>query len=204
MVQALNGGETVVGDERRAEFTKLLHEVQAGGPDAREALFVAAYAELRRIAGSLMRQERPGHTLQPTELVHDAWLKLVDQARVAWTDRAHFLNIAGRAMRQVLVDHARRRGAAKRMAGVQRVTFDDEAGHGAAAIIDVLSLHDALERFSQLDPRAAQVVEARIFGGMSVEEVAHVLDVSTRTVELDWTVARRWLARELRDTGHGR
>jgi RNA polymerase sigma factor (TIGR02999 family) len=150
-----------------------------------------------------MRRERPGHTLQPTELVHEAWFKLVDQTRVAWSDRVHFLNIAGRAMRQVLVDHARRHAALKRAAGVQRVTFDDEAGHGAAATFEILALHEALDRFSALDPRGAQIVEARVFGGMTVEEVAHVLGVSTRTVELDWTVARRWLARELKGPQDG-
>jgi RNA polymerase sigma factor (TIGR02999 family) len=106
-------------------------------------------------------------------------------------------------MRQVLVEHARRRGAMKRADRVNRVTFNDEAGHGASDGVDVLALHEALERFSALDPRAAQVVEARVFGGMSVDEVAHVLDVSKRTVELDWTVARRWLARELKDGAHG-
>src|SRR5688572_24750285 len=150
-----------------------------------------------------MRRERPGHTLQPTELVHNAWFKLVDQTQVAWTDRAHFLNIAGRAMRQVLVDHARRRGAMKRADAADRVTFNDDAGHGAVASFEVLDLHDALDRLAALDPRGAQVVEARVFGGMNVEEVAHVLGVSKRTVENDWTVARRWLSRELKDRGHG-
>jgi RNA polymerase sigma factor (TIGR02999 family) len=150
-----------------------------------------------------MRRERAGHTLQPTELVHSAWFKLVDQKQVAWTDRVHFLNIAGRAMRQVLVDHARRHAALKRAAEQQRITFDDEAGHGAAATFEVLALHEALEKFSRLDSRAAQIVEARVFGGMTVEEVAHVLGVSTRTVELDWTVARRWLARELKGSRDG-
>jgi len=192
-----------VSDPLRTDLTRLIQDVQGGAPAAREALFEAAYAQLRRIAGALMRRERPGHTLQPTELVHGAWLKLVDQTRVAATDRAHFLNIAGRAMRQVLVDHARRRGAAKRADRLNRVTFDDEAGHGVTEGVDVLALHEALERFSALDARAAQVVEARVFGGMSVDEVAHVLGVSRRTVELDWTVARRWLARELR-VDHGR
>jgi RNA polymerase sigma factor (TIGR02999 family) len=192
-----------VGEPERSDLTALLGGVRRGDAAAREALFDAAYGQLRRIAGALMREERPGHTLQPTELVHDAWLKLVDPARAAWTDRAHFLNIAGRAMRQVLVDHARRRGALKRGDAARRVTFDDDAGHGASAGFDVLALHDALERFSALDPRAAQVVEARVFGGMSVDEVAHVLDVSKRTVEHDWTMARRWLARELRDTADG-
>lgn len=167
-------------------------------------MFEATYAQLRRIAGALIRRERPGHTLDPTELVHDAWLKLVDQSRVAWTDRAHFLNIAGRAMRQVLVDHARRRGARKRLDRVERVTFNDDAGHGASATFELLALHEALDRFCALDARAAHVVEARVFGGMTTAEVAHVLNVSTRTVELDWTVARRWLARELREGAHGR
>ena len=182
----------------------MLADARQGAPAALEAVFDATYAQLRRIAGALMRRERPGHTLQPTELVHDAWLKLVDQTKVAWTDRAHFLNIAGRAMRQVLVDHARRRGARKRPDGADRVTFDDAAGHGAAATFEVLALHEALERFTALDARAAHVVEARVFGGMTTQEVAHVLNVSTRTVELDWTVARRWLARELREGADGR
>jgi RNA polymerase sigma factor (TIGR02999 family) len=117
---------------------------------------------------------------------------------VDWTDRAHFLNIAGRAMRQILVDYARRRGAAKRPGGFDRVTFSDDAGHGASATVEILALHDALDRLAALDPRCAQVIEARIFGGMTVGEVAHVMNVSTRTVEADWTVGRRWLARELR------
>ena len=185
------------------DLTDLLSNCRSGSPAAREALLAATYDQLRRIAGALMRRERPGHTLQPTELVHDAWFKLVDQTRVAWVDRVHFLNIAGRAMRQVLVDHARRHGALKRAAAVQRVTFDDDAGHGSAASFEVLALHEALERFSVLDPRAAQIVESRVFGGMTVEEVAHVLGVSTRTVELDWTVARRWLARELKGPRDG-
>ena len=193
-----------MADEPPIDLSGLLADARRGAPAALEAVFDATYAELRRIAGALMRRERPGHTLQPTELVHDAWLKLVDQSRVAWTDRAHFLNIAARAMRQVLVDHARRRGARKRLDGVERVTFNDDAGHGATASFEVLALHEALERFTVLDARAAQVVEARVFGGMTTQEVAHVLNVSTRTVELDWTVARRWLARELREGADGR
>lgn len=180
------------------DFTDLLAEVRRGTPSTLEAVFETTYAELRRIAGAIMRRERPGHTIQPTELVHITWMKLVDQARVDFTDRAHFLNIAARAMRQILVDHARRRAAGKRFAGAERVTFDDDAGHGARAGVEILALHDALDRFAAVDPRAAKVVEARVFGGMNVREVAHVLDVSTRTVELDWTLARRWLARELR------
>jgi RNA polymerase sigma factor (TIGR02999 family) len=185
------------------DLTGLLHDVQRGDPTAREALIEATYAQLRRIAGALMRQERPNHTLQPTEVVHHAWFKLFDHTRVAWSDRVHFLNVAARAMRQVLVDHARERAAMKRGTPADRVTFDDEAGHGAVASVEILALHEALERFAALDPRAAQVVEARIFGGMTVEEVAAALEVSRRTVELDWTVARRWLAKALKDERHG-
>lgn len=182
-----------------ADITGLLAAARQGQPAAIDALFDATYPQLRRIAGALMRRERPGHTLQPTELVHDAWLKLFDQGQVDWSDRAHFLNIAGRAMRQILVDYARRRGAAKRPCGLDRVTFSDEAGHGSSATVEILALHDALDRLAALDPRGAQVVEARVFAGMTVREVAHVLNVSTRTVETDWTVGRRWLARELRE-----
>lgn len=188
-----------MADPTPTDLSGLLTSAQRGDAVALEAVFEATYQQLRRIAGSLMRRERPGHTLQPTELVHDAWLKLVDQTRVAWTDRAHFMNIAGRAMRQVLVDHARKRGAQKRLDGIERVTFNDEAGHGAAATFEILALHEALDRFSAIDARAAQVVASRVFGGMTTQEVAHVLNVSTRTVELDWTVARRWLARELKE-----
>ena len=188
-----------MADATPNDLSGLLADAQRGAPDALQAVFEATYQQLRRIAGSLMRRERVDHTLQPTALVHDAWLKLVDQSRVHWTDRAHFLNIAGRAMRQVLVDHARKRGAGKRLHGVERVTFSEDAGHGAAATFEVLALHEALDRFAVLDQRAAHVVEARVFGGMTTQEVAHVLNVSTRTVELDWTVARRWLARELRE-----
>ena len=196
---------SILSDQSRpSDLTELVSNCRSGSPAAQEILLAAAYDQLRRIAGALMRRERAGHTLQPTELVHNAWFKLVDQTRVAWTDRVHFLNIAARAMRQVLVDHARRHGAQKRAALEHRITFNDEAGHGAAATFEVLALHDALEKFSTLDPRAARIVEARVFGGMTVEEVAHALGVSTRTVELDWTVARRWLARELKGRRDGR
>lgn len=181
------------------DFASLLADARKGTPAALDAVFEAAYAQLRRIAGAQMRRERPDHTLQATELVHDAWLKMVDHSRADWTDRAHFLNIAARAMRQILVDHARRRGAGKRLRGLQRVTFTEEAGLAASASFEILALHEALDRFNTVDPRAARVVEARVFGGMTTREVAHVLNVSTRTVETDWTVARRWLARALKE-----
>ena len=173
------------------DFTELVSNCRSGSPGAREALLAATYEQLRRIAGALMRRERPGHTLQPTELVHDAWFKLVDQTRVAWVDRVHFLNIAGRAMRQVLVDHARRHAAVKRAAEVQRITFDDEAGHGSAATFEVLALHEALERFGALDPRGAHIVEARVFGGMTVAEAQRLKELEKENARLKRLLAER-------------
>jgi RNA polymerase sigma-70 factor, ECF subfamily len=164
---------------------------------ASEQLAEALYPELRRLAGSLMRRERADHTLQPTALVGEAFLRLVDQTKTDWKDRAHFLGIAARVMRQVLVDHARRHAAAKRGAGVQRVTFDDAAGVSGGQVVDLLVVNDALERLAALDERGARVVEMRVFAGLTIEEIAHVLGVSKRTVDADWAMARLWLAREL-------
>ncbi len=163
---------------------------------ASDQLAELLYPELRRLAGRLMRRERADHTLQPTALVGEAFLRMVDQTRTGWKDRAHFLGIAARVMRQVLVDHARRHAAAKRGAGIQRVTFDEAAGAGAQ-VLDLLVVNDALDRLDALDNRGARVVELRVFGGLSVEEIAHVLGVSKRTVDGDWAMARLWLAREL-------
>jgi RNA polymerase sigma factor (TIGR02999 family) len=145
-----------------------------------------------------MRRERRDHTLQPTALVGEVFLRLVDQTRIAWRDRAHFLGVAARVMRQILVDHARRHGAAKRGAGVWRVTFDESLGHGLPKDIEIVALHEALARLGEIDPRGAQVVELRVFGGSTVEEIAQTLGVSKRTVDGDWAVARMWLARELK------
>ncbi len=188
----------------RSEVTRLLLECNARGAGAANAsrrLFEMVYDELRRLAGALMRHERVDHTLQPTALVHEAFLRLVGPAHIEWKDRAHFMGIAARAMRQILVDHARRHGAGKRGGGLQRVTLtgvEPVAPHDA---VEILELHDVLERFAVLDQRAAQVVELRVFGGLSVQETAHLLDVSSRTVDGDWAVARMWLSRELGSGG---
>lgn len=189
---------------RTGEVTRLLRAARAGDASAIDRIVPLVYEDLRRVARRQLGRGFGNESVRPTELVHDAYVKLSIGGAAAAVDRAHFLAIAARAMRQVLVDHARRRGARKRLDGVERVTFDDDAGHGATASFEVLALHEALERFTVLDARAAQVVEARVFGGMTTQEVAHVLKVSTRTVELDWTVARRWLARELRAGADGR
>jgi RNA polymerase sigma-70 factor, ECF subfamily len=152
-------------DAVRPEITRLLREYSPSDPDTAERLFEAIYPELRRLARSLMRREREGHTMQPTELAHDAYLKLVDQTAVLAKDRAHFLGIAARAMRQILVDHARRRRALKRGAVMERVTFNEMLGHGAREDVELLALDEALTTLAAKDERAARVVELRLFVG---------------------------------------
>ena len=156
--------------------------------------------ELRRVAGGLMRRERADHTLQPTALVHEAYLRLVDETAVAWENRAHFFGVAARAMRQILIEHARRRGAAKRGGGWQRLTLDG-LQIAAASDVEVLELEEALQQLEKMDERMARVVELRLFGGLKVDEVARVLGISRRTVYVDWRVARLWLVHQLAGDG---
>lgn len=187
-------------DPARSEVTRILHSLSEGGPpeaSATDRLFALIYDELHAIADAYMRRERSGHTLQPTALVHEAYLKLVEGPPAAWQGRSHFLGIAARAMRQILIDHARRRGAAKRGGGLERVTVDESELVDERGSLDLLDLDEALRRFAALDDRAARVVEMRVFGGMTAAESADVLGVSSRTVEHDWSVARLWLGREL-------
>ncbi len=187
-------------DPPQTEVTRILLDLSAQGsaaPAATERLFNLVYDELRSIAGAYMRRERAEHTLQATALVHEAFLRLVDQTHIQWQNRAHFMGIAARAMRQILIDHARRKSTEKRGGGWERVTLDEGAEAGSELGLNVLELDEALSRFAALDDRAARVVELRVFGGMTVEESAHVLGVSPRTVNNDWSVARMWLTREL-------
>jgi RNA polymerase sigma factor (TIGR02999 family) len=187
---------------RAGEATKLLLELRATSgavrADATARLAELLYPELRQIAGRLMRRERGDHTLQPTAVVHEAFLRLAGGRAVDWQDRAHFLGIAARVMRRVLVEHARRRAAAKRGAGQHQVTLDEGLLPRTDPAFGMLALDDVLTRLAVLDARAAQVAELRVFGGMTVREAAEELGVSTRTVDNDWTMARLWLARELR------
>jgi RNA polymerase sigma-70 factor, ECF subfamily len=180
------------------DVTRLLHELTAGRAGAIDDLMPLVYGELRRIAERHMRREGVGHTLQPTALVNEAYLKLVDQTRARWESRTHFLCVASAAMRRILVDHARGRLRQKRGAEFRRVDIDDVLEHVASFDDDVLELHEALDRLAALDERQARVVELRFFGGLSVEEVAEALDVSKRTVEGEWTHAKAWLGHELR------
>ena len=184
------------------EITPLLAAWAGGDPAAGEQLLPAVYAELRRQAARAMRREGPEHTLQATALVHEAYLRLADQ-HVAWRNRAHFFGVAAQQMRRVLVDHARARRATKRGGGARAITLEGVAagpGDGVAAderAIDVLALHEALERLALLDAEQARLVELRYFAGLSIEETAETLGVSPATVKREWAVARTWLRREL-------
>jgi RNA polymerase sigma factor (TIGR02999 family) len=165
-----------------------------------EQLLQVVYDELHTIAGRHLRRERPGHTLQPTALVHEAYLRLVGGNGLSAVDRVHFLRAASRAMRQALVDHARARGAVKRGGGLA-VTLDEAIAGHEAPIIDMLALDDALTRLGAAEPRWAQVVELKFFSGLDVPDIAHALGVSAATVKRDWQFARAWLARELGTDG---
>ena len=179
------------------DVTGLLVAWSDGDEAASERLMEAVYAELRRLARGYMRGERPDHSLPPTALVHEAYLKLVDQRRVHWQNRAHFFAIAAHVMRRLLVDHARAHGAAKRGAGVTVPLQDIDVG-GDAPDIDVLALDAALDQLAAIDRRQSRLVELRFFGGMTVEETATVLGVAPITVKRDWALAKAWLYRELR------
>jgi RNA polymerase sigma factor (TIGR02999 family) len=183
--------------KKPSEVTQLLHELGVGGQPATDRLFAAVYQELRNLAEQFFRKERPDQTLQATALVHEAYLKLLDQRNVDWQGRAHFLGVAAQAMRRILLDHARRRGAAKRGGGWQRITLNDKLIPGLEPDAGLLALDAALEKLAELDSRQAQMVELRFFAGLSVEEVAKVLGMSKRSVEREWTMVRAWLRREL-------
>jgi RNA polymerase sigma factor (TIGR02999 family) len=189
----------------RLDVTALLRAHAAGDPDALAQLLPHVYDELRRIARGRLRHERADHTFSTSEVVHEAFLKLAPLDRVEWQSRAHFYAIASRAMRNVLIDYAERRGSAKRGGGQRPLSFDELLeGHTAAAerpIEDLLALNDALARLEELDPRKARVVECRFFGGLSLDETAEALGSSPATVSRDWTFARAWLHRELVSPG---
>jgi RNA polymerase sigma factor (TIGR02999 family) len=189
-----------MSSDRQGDLTALLTAARNGGEGARERLVAAIYAELRRIAGGLMRRERPDHTLQPSALVHEALLRLLGgDALDDHPDRRYLFAAATRAMRQVLVDHARRRGAVRRTDGRARRPLDEALAALEEQGLEILALQEALELLTQEHPRPAQVVDLRFFGGLSVPDVARVLGVSDTTVEGDWRFARAWLRGRLGD-----
>ena len=175
------------------EVTELLQAWSEGNVAARDLLMPLVYEDLRRRASAYLRRERPGHTLQPTALVHEAYLRLVDQRRVEWRNRAQFFGVAAEMMRRVLVDHARANRAARRSGLFSRVTLDPEMAVTQPVDVDVLDLDAALERLAAFDRRKSQIAELRFFGGLSLKEAGDVLNVSLATVERDWQVARAWL-----------
>jgi RNA polymerase sigma factor (TIGR02999 family) len=185
------------------EVERLLARAAAGDERAMADLMPLVYDELRRIAGRYMRRERPGQTIQATALVHEAYLRLLKDRAKDWHTRAHFVGIAANAMRQILVERARARHAAKRGGGGERVTIDEGAVAGPSAPVDVEALDEALERLAALDARQARIVELRFFGGLTVEEAADVVGISPATLKRDWTVARAWLKRELDERDRG-
>jgi RNA polymerase sigma factor (TIGR02999 family) len=179
-------------------ITQLLRGARDGDGSSVERLLLIVYEELRGIAKSYIRRERADHTLEPTALVHEAFIRLLDQAGgVDWNDRAHFRGVAARAMRQILVDHARRKGAAKRGGGAQALSLTQIEGGSGVGQLDVLILSEMLERLSMLDEQMGRIVEMRFFGGMDNEESAQVLGVTSRTVRNKLKIAQAWLSREL-------
>jgi len=179
------------------DITQLLVNWSNGDQQALNALMPVVYAELRRLAAIYLHRERPGHTLQPTALVHEAYLRLIDQRRVQWQNRAHFLGVAAQLLRRVLVDYARARQTAKRGAGAVALTLKDELAAGTEQNLDLVALDDALGELEQLDQQQSRIVELRFFAGVSIEETAESLGVSPATVKRDWAVARAWLFRRL-------
>ena len=180
--------------------TELLRAWSQGDESARERLIQLLYGELHKLARRYMRQERPDHTLQPTALVNEAYLRLIDVNRVEWRNRTHFLALAAQMMRRILIEHARSRHRQKRDSGAVRVTIDDLGELPEPQERNLVALSDALSALAMVDARMSQVVELRFFGGLSVEETADVLNVSPETVMRDWKTAKAWLLRELRRT----
>jgi len=181
----------------KGDVTQLLARWSGGDRAALDSLVPVVYGELRRMAARYLRRERPEHTLQPTALVHEAFVKLIDQRDVRWQNRAHFFGIAAQMMRRVLVDYARERDAQKRGAGALRVPLADSVAIAAADRTDVLAVDDALNRLNAIDPDQVRLVELRFFGGLTIEETAEVMGWWAGSVKREWVVAKAWLQREI-------
>ena len=177
--------------------TAMLRDWTNGDQEALDKLIPVVYDELRRQAARYLREERPGHTLQTTALIHEAYLRLINQHNVEWKDRAHFYAIAARLMRQILVDHARKRQAAKRGGSDIKVPLEEEMVISPERNMDLVALDEALTRLAGIDPQQSRIVEMRYFSGLSTEETAEVMGVSSRTVKRDWNVAKAWLRQEI-------
>ena len=180
-----------------SDVTDLLDEWNRGNSHALDELLPLIYAELRRVAARQLRAERAGHTLQPTALVHEAYIRLTGQRRLEWQSRAHFFGVAAAVMRRILVDHARRHQAHKRGGGLQPIPIEQALDVAAPGVVPVLGLDQALGRLADIDRGLADIVELRAFGGLTIDEAAHVMDVSRSTAKREWRTAKAWLVREL-------
>jgi RNA polymerase sigma factor (TIGR02999 family) len=181
-----------------SEITQMLIELTGGNKDVVNQILPHIYGELRRLAGSYLRRERADHTLQPTALVHEAYMKLIDQKQVHWQNRAHFFGIAAQVMRRILMDHARKHTADKRGGDAEKLPLEEEiliVSHDRSA--ELIALDDALENLAQLDEQKAKIVELRYFGGLSIEETAEVMGVSVPTINRQWRMAKAWLYSEI-------
>lgn len=186
-----------MGNTSAHQVTQLLLDWSSGNQAALDKLIPLVHRELHRLAHHYMRQEKPGHTLQTTALVNEAYLKLIDQRQVHWKNRAHFFALSAQLMRRILVDHARKRKYAKRGGDAQRISFEEVMAVSHERGSDLIALDDALEKLASIDPRKGKVVELRFFGGLSVEETAEALRVSPLTVKRDWKMAKAWLFNSL-------
>lgn len=179
------------------DITLILSEWSAGHADAAERLMPLVYQELRRLARQHLQRERADHTLQPTALVHEAYLRLVDQSRVSWQNRAQFFGVAAQLMRRILVDHARAHGAEKRGGNAEYIVLDEAAAPAEERAVNLLALDDALTQLARIDTRKSRIVELRFFGGLTVEETAEAMGLNPATVRRDWTFAKAWLHRAI-------
>lgn len=179
------------------DITMFLKAWSGGDRAAADDLIQLVYKEMRALAASYLRSQRSNHTLQPTALVHEAYMKLVDLSDITWNDRAHFFAVAAQTMRHILVDHARALGAGKRGGDMQRVELDEAVSFGQTHGVDLIELDEALLELARQDERQSRIVELRFFGGMSIDETAHVLNISPATVKREWSTARAWLFRKI-------
>ncbi|MCC6587520.1 MAG: sigma-70 family RNA polymerase sigma factor [Bryobacterales bacterium] len=182
------------------ELTQLLVDYSNGKREALDVLTPMVYKELRNLAARYLRRERSDHTLQSTALVHEAYLRLIDQNQVQWQNRAHFFGVAAQMIRRILVDHARTRHAQKRGGNAQKLSLDEAIGLPEQRDLDIIALDDALKLLAELDPQQSKVIELRFFGGLSIEETAEALGISPATVKREWVTARAWLLRQLTRT----
>jgi len=182
------------------EITLLLQQIGKGNENAPDELLAVVYEELRRLAYGYMQKERSDHTLQPTALVHEAFIQLVGWENVTWQNRAHFFAVAARIMRQVLIEHARQKNSLKRGGGWQKIVLDEAISFPTQGgkEFDLLEINDAINDLAEFDERQARIVELRFFGGLTYEETAHALDISLKTVQREWTLAKAWLRRRLK------